>query len=134
MHQQYLSLSPMAGQESFGNPLDMRTHGMMAHTPTTSSMLAALQADTFGTSLDPSANSFGGDAFAPMSFMEQAGTPDDTLPMNSSGLPFSDYIANSSAFDISSAFNPHDMGMGASGTPPSTSSDPESENEAKPEP
>lgn len=50
MQQQYFSLSPMAGQESFSS-LDVSrppSHMGMAQTPTTSSMLAALQQDSFG--------------------------------------------------------------------------------------
>jgi regulatory factor X, other len=127
MQQQFFSLSPMAGQESFGNPLDVRP-GMMAHTPTTSSMLAALQADTFGTSLDPTSSSFGSDAFATMTFVDHAGTPDDSLALGSSGLSFPDYA---SGFDVSGFTHP-DLGIGASGTPPPPS-EPDSEPETKSE-
>ena len=48
VQQQFFSLSPMPGQESFPNTT-------MAHTPTTTSMLAALQADSFAGTLDPAA-------------------------------------------------------------------------------
>lgn len=128
MQQQFFSLSPMAGQESFGNPLDVRP-GLMAHTPTTSSMLAALQADTFGASLDPTSSSYGGDAFASMNFVDPSGAGDDSLSLGSSSLAFSDYA---SGFDVS-GFTHQDMGLGASGTPPSTSSEPDSEPETKSE-
>ena len=131
MQQQFFSLSPMAGQESFGNPLDVRP-GLIAHTPTTSSMLAALQADTFGASLDPTSSSFGSDAFASMTFVDPTGTPDDALALNGSGLSFSDYVSGASGFDVS-GFTHQDMGLGASGTPPSTSSEPDSEPETKSE-
>ncbi|EKM59063.1 uncharacterized protein PHACADRAFT_25186 [Phanerochaete carnosa HHB-10118-sp] len=129
MQQQFFTLSPMAGQESFGNPLDVRP-GMMAHTPTTSSMLAALQADTFG-SLDPNSGSFGGDAFSSMTFVDPTGTPDDSSAFGSS-LAFSDYVSGASGFDVSGFAHP-ELGIGASGTPPS-SSEPDSEPETKSEP
>ncbi|THG95807.1 hypothetical protein EW026_g5911 [Hermanssonia centrifuga] len=128
MQQQFFSLSPMAGQESFGNPLDVRpSHTMMAHTPTTSSMLAALQADTFGSS------SFGAD-FASLSYMDPSpisSTPNDSLPVHPSGLTFTDYVNGASSFDVHlSGFTPEDLGLSASGTPPSTASEPDSEPEA----
>lgn len=129
MQQQFFTLSPMAGQESFGHPLDVRP-GMMAHTPTTSSMLAALQADTFG-SLDPTSGSFGSDAFSSMTFVDPTGTPDDSSAFGSS-LAFSDYVSGASGFDVSGFAHP-ELGIGASGTPPS-SSEPDSEPETKSEP
>ncbi|KIP10624.1 hypothetical protein PHLGIDRAFT_115381 [Phlebiopsis gigantea 11061_1 CR5-6] len=130
MQQQFFSLSPMAGQDNFGNPLDVRP-GLIAHTPTTSSMLAALQADNFGGSLDAS-SSFGHDAFASMTFVDTAGTPDDSLALNGSGLSFSDYVSGPSGFDVSGFTHP-DMGLGASGTPPPTSSEPDSDPDTKSE-
>lgn len=131
MQQQFFSLSPMAGQESFGNPLDVRP-SMMANTPTTSSMLAALQADTFGSALDPSGSSFGSDSFA-LSYLDPpiSGNPDDSISVNSSGLSFPDYVnvGGTSSFDVT-AFTPQDLGISASGTPSSTTSDPDNEPEA----
>lgn len=125
MQQQFLSLSPMAGQESFSS-LDVRSqHHIMSQTPTTSSMLAALQQEPFSNgSIDPS--TFNNDAFGLSSYMD-AGLQDDSIPVNPSGLSFPDYVPGSTAFDVT-AFTPHDLGIGASGTPPS-SSEPESDPE-----
>jgi regulatory factor X, other len=123
MQQQFFSLSPMAGQETFGN-LDVRP--VMAHTPTTSSMLAALQADTFGSGLDPTSSSFGADAFSSLGFMDTAATPEDSIHLNSSSISYSDYTSGPSGFDVA-GFTPQDLGLSASGTPPSTSSEPDSE-------
>lgn len=129
MQQQFFSLSPMAGQENFGGALDVRpSAGVMNHTPTTSSMLAALQNDTFApTSLDPTSTSFTSDAFGPLSYMD---TPaqDDSIPVNPSGLSFPDYVSGTSTFDVT-AFTPQDLGISASGTPPPSSSEPETEPE-----
>ncbi|KAL1659225.1 hypothetical protein GGF50DRAFT_65690 [Schizophyllum commune] len=76
MQQQFFSMSPMAGQESFGAP------GMMAHTPTTSSMLAALQSETFtGGSLDAQAG-LGADAYAAFSYMDTPATTDAGMTPN----------------------------------------------------
>lgn len=134
MQQQFFSLSPMAGQESFGNPLDVRP-SMMAHTPTTSSMLAALQADTFGSALDPNSNAYGTDSFASLSYLDPSpisSNPEDPLSVNSSGLSFPDYVTGTS-FDVS-AFTPQELGLSASGTPPSTTSESENnESEVKSE-
>ncbi|RDX55656.1 hypothetical protein K466DRAFT_595771 [Polyporus arcularius HHB13444] len=129
MQQQFFSLSPMPGQESFSNTtLDVRPTPSMAHTPTTSSMLAALQADTFGTgTLDPSATTFGADAFSSLSYLDGPSSHDDALHVHTSGLSFSDYGPNS--FDVP-AFTPQDLGISGSGTPPSASSDPENESDS----
>ncbi|EJF61258.1 hypothetical protein DICSQDRAFT_106385 [Dichomitus squalens LYAD-421 SS1] len=128
MQQQFFSLSPMPGQESFSNTtLDVRPAGVMANTPTTSSMLAALQADTFSAgTLDPSATTFGADTFGSLSYLDNTSTPEDALSVHNSGLSFPDY---SSTFDVP-AFTPQDLGISASGTPPSASSDPENEPES----
>ncbi|KAM5532305.1 hypothetical protein V8D89_014063 [Ganoderma adspersum] len=128
MQQQFFSLSPMAGQESFTNTtLDVRPATQMASTPTTSSMLAALQADTFsGGTLDPSATTFGPEAFGSLSYLDSTSTPEDALSVHTSGLSFPDY--SSSTFDVP-AFTPQDLGISASGTPPSASSDPENDSE-----
>lgn len=129
MQQQFFSLSPMAGQESFTNTtLDVRPATQMASTPTTSSMLAALQADTFsGGTLDPSATTFGPEAFGSLSYLDSTSTPEDALSVHTSGLSFPDY--SSSTFDVP-AFTPQDLGISASGTPPSASS--EGENDSEP--
>ncbi|KAF8913907.1 hypothetical protein CPB84DRAFT_1757873 [Gymnopilus junonius] len=126
MQQQFFSLSPMAGQESFGS-MDGRSQHLMAHTPTTSSMLAALQQDSYGPSLDPTGSAFGADAYAPMSYMDTAATQDDALGAgHQTGLPFSDFGGSGSAFDVSS-FTSQDLGLNAV-TPGS-----EPEQEAEPE-
>lgn len=119
MQQQFFSISPMAGQESFGG-MDVRPSAMMAHTPTTSSMLAALQSnDPFAPgSLDPSNSAFNSDAFGTMSYMDSAGTPDDTLPnTHQAGLPFADFAGASNSFDVS-GFSTQDLTLN-SGTPAS---------------
>ncbi len=127
MQQQFFSLSPMAGQESFPNTtVDVRPSNTMAHTPTTSSMLAALQADTFGGTLDPAATTFGADAFGSLSYLDGSSSHDDALTVHNSGLSFPDY--GSSTFDVP-AFTPQDLGISASGTPPSTSSEPENDSD-----
>ena len=108
----------MPGQESFSNTTTM------AHTPTTTSMLAALQADTFAGTLDPAATTFAPDAFGSLSYLEGPSSQDD-LSVHTTGLSFTDY--GSSTFDVP-AFTPQDLGISASGTPPS-SSEPESESE-----
>ncbi|CAL1700597.1 unnamed protein product [Somion occarium] len=128
MQSQYLTLSPMPGQESFPNPLDVRPHhGIAAHTPTTSSMLAALQHDPFpSTSLDSSA--FTPDAFGSLSYMDTT-SQDGSLPVNSSELNFPDYVAGSSTFDMSS-FTPSDLGLSTEATPPPSGSEPDTDSES----
>ncbi|KIL70050.1 hypothetical protein M378DRAFT_67300 [Amanita muscaria Koide BX008] len=124
MQQQFFSMSPMAGQESF-NTIDVRPSTMMAHTPTTSSMLAALQSnDPFAPgSLDPATSAFNSDAFGTMSYMDPAGTPDDTLPTtHQAGLPFADFAGPTNSFDVS-GFSTQDLTLN-SATP---SSEPEHE-------
>ncbi|KAH9936953.1 hypothetical protein B0H21DRAFT_758272 [Amylocystis lapponica] len=130
IQQQFYSLSPMAGQESFGNPLDVRPHQAMPHTPTTSSMLAALQHDSFASgSLDPSTTTYGSDAFGSLSYMDTSPSHDDTMASHSSSLSFPDYVSGPTSFDVA-AFTPQDMGISASGTPPSASNSPDNESEA----
>ncbi|KAI0750847.1 hypothetical protein C8Q80DRAFT_1154280 [Daedaleopsis nitida] len=127
MQQQFFSLSPMPGQESFSNTtVDVRPATAMAHTPTTSSMLAALQADTFSGALDPAATTFGADAFSSLGYLDGTSSQDDALAVHNSGLAFHDY--GSSTFDVP-AFTPQDLGISASGTPPSAGSEPENESE-----
>ncbi|KAI0796640.1 hypothetical protein C8Q75DRAFT_741826 [Abortiporus biennis] len=132
MQQQFFSLSPMAGQESFGNTLDVRPQHALAQTPTTSSMLAALQHDTFSpSSLDPSSTFSSADAFAPLAYMDTT-SQDDSIPVNPSSLSFPDYVSATPSYDVSAAFT-QDLGIGGSGTPPSTSSEPENESDVKSE-
>lgn len=126
MQQQFLSLSPMAGQESFST-LDVRPqhHHIMNQTPTTSSMLAALQHEPFSSgSIDPS--TFNNDAFGLSTYMDTS-LQDDSIPVNPSGLSFPDYVSSTSSFDVAT-FTPQDLGISTSGTPPS-SSEPDSEPE-----
>ncbi|EMD40705.1 hypothetical protein CERSUDRAFT_149026 [Gelatoporia subvermispora B] len=121
MQQQFFTLSPMVGQESFGT-----TH-TMAQTPTTSSMLAALQQDTFGAgALDPASGAFGADAFGSLSYMDTSPSQDDGMPVHSSGLSFPDYVSGSGPFDVG-AFTPQDLGLTTTETPPPST--PETEPE-----
>lgn len=127
MQQPYFSLSPMAGQESFGSSLDVRpTHHVI--TPTTSSMLAALQQDPFpaGT-LDPSSTAFGSDAYGSLSYLDASTPHDDGMPaVHQPGLSFADY-GSTNSFDVA-AFAPQDLGM----TPSVESAHSESEHEVDP--
>ena len=126
MHQQFFSLSPMAGQENFGS-LDVRPQHLMANTPTTSSMLATLQHDSYGSgSLDPGASAFSTDAYGAMSYMDTSATQDDGLTSGQSGLSFTDFAGPGSTFDVSS-FTSQELGINPSGT--STS---EADNEQEP--
>lgn len=125
MQQQFFSLSPMAGQESFST-LEVRpSHQSMAHTPTTSSMLAALQHDPFPAgSLDPSPSAFSSDAYGSMSYMDTSAPHDDSTS-HPSGLSFPDYVSVSgNSFDVG-AFTPQDLH--ASATP--AASEPEHDPE-----
>jgi regulatory factor X len=126
MHQQFFSLSPMAGQESFGS-IDVRPQHLMANTPTTSSMLAALQHDSYGSgSLDPSASAFNTDAYGPMSYMDTSATQDDGLASgHQPGLSY-DFAGPGSSFDVSS-FTSQELGINSSDTPAS-----EADNEQEP--
>lgn len=126
MHQQFLSASPMAGQD-FG-PMDGRPQHLMAHTPTTSSMLAALQHDSYGPgSLDPNASAFNADAYGPMSYIDASVAQDDALGSgHQTGLSFSDFGGSGNAFDVSN-FTTQDLGLNAPVTPAS-----ESDHESEP--
>ena len=79
---------------------------------------------TSGT-LDPAATTFGADAFGPLSYLDGAASQDD-LSVHASALSFHDY--GSSTFEVP-AFTPQDLGISASGTPPSASSEPDNEPE-----
>ncbi|KZT12739.1 uncharacterized protein LAESUDRAFT_13667 [Laetiporus sulphureus 93-53] len=124
MQQQFFTLSPMAGQENFGHPLEV-PHSILAQTPTTSSMLAVLQQDTFGTGpgpLDPT-STFATDAFGSLSYMDTTSAHDESLSVHSATLSFQDYVSGSTAFETA-AFTPQEIGLSsASGTPPSTNSE-----------
>jgi regulatory factor X, other len=110
MQQQFFSLSPMAGQENF-NSMDVRPPPF-AHTPTTSSMLAALQND-FPSSLDPANGGFSDNGYG---YMDTSAPQDDTLPaVHASGLAFPDFSAPGNSFDVS-GFS-QDLGMQATATP-----------------
>lgn len=113
----------MAGQENF-NALDVRPQHLMAHTPTTSSMLAALQNDAFPVgSLDPTSSAYNPDAFGSMSYMDTASQDDSSV--HASGLAFADFSGGGPSFDVS-GFGSQELGMHASGTPGSESDhDPE---------
>lgn len=79
----------------------------MAHTPTTSSMLAALQNDPFPPgSLDGSSSGFNSDAYGSLSYMDTSASQD---------VQFPDY-GSSNSFDVTS-FTPQDLGMSSNGTP-----------------
>lgn len=125
MQQQFFSLSPMAGQDSFGS-LDARPQHLMAHTPTTSSMLAALQHDSYGSGSLDHTSSFGPDAYGSMSYMDTTSNQDDALGSgHQSGLSFSDFTGSGGGFDVS--FSAQDLGMNAPVTPAS-----EGEHESDP--
>jgi regulatory factor X len=116
MQQQFFSLSPMVGQESF-NAMDVRPQHLMANTPTTSSMLAALQNDPFPAgSLDPSASTFNSDAYGSLSYMDTSSSQENPLPNVQADLSFPDFSNSGNGFDVPGAFS-QDMGMAASATP-----------------
>jgi len=122
IQQQFFTLSPMAGQESF-NSLDVRPQQMM--TPTTSSMLAALQGgDPFPSGpLDPNSSAFNTDAYGSLSYMDTTASQDDSG--NPSGLSFPDFNGSNS-YDVAN-FATRDLGLSATGTPTSEPSEHESE-------
>lgn len=124
MQQQFFTLSPMAGQESFNG----QQH-MMANTPTTSSMLAALQNDFPTGSLDPASTAFNSD-YSSLSYMDTTSSQDDSLPpVHVSGLTFPDFSGASGSFDVA-GFAAQDLNMHPPATP---ASEPESE-QPQPEP
>lgn len=125
MQQNFFSLGP---DEGFGS-MDVRTQNMMAHTPTTSSMLAALQQDSYGPSLD-TASAYNPDGYGPMAYMDTGANHDDPLgSAHQSGLSFSDFTASGGAFDVSS-FTSQDLGLSAAVTPSSESDHSQQEQEA----
>ena len=60
-------------------------------------------------------------------YLDGASSQDD-LSVHNTGLSFTDY--GSSTFDVP-AFTPHDLGLSASGTPPSASSEPDNTPESE---
>jgi regulatory factor X len=121
MQQQFFTLSPMAGQESF-SAMDVRPQHLMAHTPTTSSMLAALQHDPFPQgSLDSTSSAFNSDAYGSLSYMDTSTPQDDSIPaVHQSGLSFPDFSSSGNSFDVS-GFTSQDLGMNTAATPASES-------------
>lgn len=126
IQQQFFTLSPMPGQESFGPALDAsvsRPANGMLHTPTTTSMLAALQqADPFP--VDSFTADFGMGAF--MDPSSGGGSADD----QASGLSFPDFTNPSGAFDVSSAFTPADLSLPSSSATPAASGSPDEHSDA----
>jgi regulatory factor X len=113
IQQQFYSLGPEDGFES----MDVRSQGLMAHTPTTSSMLAALQQDTYETSLDHTASAYNPDAYGPMAYMDTSTSHDDPLGAgHQPSLSFSDFGGSASSFDVSS-FASQDLSINAAVTP-----------------
>ena len=115
----------MAGQENFG-AIDARANHMMAQTPTSSSMLAALQQDFPTGSLDPT--SFGADPYGAINYMDSSAAQDESLSSgHQATLGFADFTGSANPFD-STSFTPHDLGsLSATGTP---ASDSEHDNDA----
>ena len=109
MQQHFFSLSPMMGQEpSYATPGSQQ---LMGQTPTTTSMLAALQQDPFPAgSLDPSAP-FNPENYGLPNYLDAGATHDDPLAGHQGGLSFSEYVGSSAnTFDVS-GFVPHDLGL-----------------------
>ncbi|KAH9977958.1 hypothetical protein BGW80DRAFT_1435630 [Lactifluus volemus] len=114
MQQHFITLSPMIGQDSFGS--NQPAH-LLGNTPTASSMLAALQQESYPSGpLDPSSTGFAPDNYGLPPFMDASGAQDDTLGgVHPGGLSFPDYVTSSgSTFDVT--FTPQDLGIGASST------------------
>lgn len=128
MQQQFFSLSPMAGQESFNTMESRPAQHVMNHTPTTSSMLAALQQDPFPAgALDASTSGFNADAYGSLNYMDTSVQPEDAIPpVHQSGLSFPDYGSGNS-FDVAS-FATQDLGM----TPSTSATNGEQDREAEP--
>jgi regulatory factor X len=112
MQQNFFSLGP---DDGFGS-MDVRPQNMMAHTPTTSSMLAALQQDSYSASLDPSASSYHADGYGSMGFMDTTTHEDPLGSGHQSGLGFSDFAASGSSFDV--PFTSQDLGLGTPASEP----------------
>jgi len=125
IQQQFFSLSPMAGQESFNGMEARSQQHAINRTPTTSSMLAALQQDPFPTgALDTSGPGFGSDAYGGLNYMDATSVPpDDSITsVHQAGLSFSDY-ATANTFDVAS-FTSQDLSLA-----PGNAAEPEREAE-----
>jgi len=110
VQQAFFTLSPMAGQESFSSGLDRATQ--MSHTPTTSSMLAALN-DPFptGGSLDPTSTSFNPASY---SYMDTTPSHGDS---SQGSMNFADFVPGSdNSFDVA-GFS-QDLGLSTSTSTP----------------
>ena len=130
MQQQFYSSLP--GDDGFGS-MDMRPT-LMAHTPTTSSMLAALQNDSFGGSaMDPSSSAFNNEPFGSISYMDHSASQDDLSSNHQAGLPFTDFAGASGHYDVG-GFGSQDLGLSAGVHTPASESDHESKEPVKPEP
>lgn len=123
MHQNFFSLGH---EDGFGS-MDVRPQNLMAHTPTTSSMLAALQQDTFGPTLDPTGSAFNPDGYGPMAYMDTANHDDPLGSGHQSGLSFSDFTSSSGPFDV--GFTSQDLGLSSAVTPASEPEQPQQEQE-----
>ncbi|KZV72171.1 hypothetical protein PENSPDRAFT_576605 [Peniophora sp. CONT] len=106
MQQHFSGLSPMMGQEPFyAGPSGM------GQTPTSSSMLAALQHEPYG---DPGAAAFNPENYGLPSYLDgPGGSTDDPLAAHHGLGAFGEYAPG--PFDVS-GFVPHDLGLGT-GTP-----------------
>jgi regulatory factor X 1/2/3 len=107
----------MAGQESFPQNLDRPSQ--MSHTPTTSSMLAALNDPFPANSLDPAATSFNPSSYNnTMSYMDATPSHNDALaPPSQQSMSFGEFVPGSdNSFDVPGF--PQDLpGMASSATP-----------------
>jgi regulatory factor X 1/2/3 len=91
----------MAGQESFTQNLDRPSQ--MSHTPTTSSMLAALNDPFPSNSLDPTATSFNPSPYNnTMSYMDATPSHNDSLaPPSQQSMSFGEFVPGSdNSFDV----------------------------------
>lgn len=120
MQQQFFTLSPMAGHESFPQSLDRPSH--MGHTPTTSNMLAALNDPFPSNSLDPAATSFNPSSYNnSLSYMDTAPSHNDSLaPPSQQSMSYGEFVPGSdSSFDVPGF--PQDLPGMTSATPASHS-------------
>lgn len=116
--------------EGFGS-MDVRPQSMMAHTPTTSSMLASLQQDSYGPSLDPTGSAYNPDGYGPMAYMDTGANHDDPLGSgHQPALSYSDFTGPSATFDVSS-FASQDLGLSTAVTPASEPEQPQEQEAVK---
>lgn len=95
IQQQFFTLSPMAANDQFMHSLDARgPSSLMAHTPTTSSMLAALQDSFVNGTLDNTGTTFSSESFNGIHYMEPTVPQEESLDGvhgifdYNSGVPF----------------------------------------------